>query len=641
MKNIFKLLNSREKSNNTVESVNEIREPKLNSEKLPPVDSMDAEILYSDGSRYRGGIKGGKRNGLGTLVLLTTSENKEKLSISSVDVVILEEIKTLSQYNAKWMVVEKKAASEEAKLEANNAIKQNHAILLEKIGLLSAKHSIWNARNDPSIDEVQKSMSEKVLIKNNNIINELCNDSNNFSIDNSFGIIYEGCWYDDLFQGNGTYIWVDGSKYEGEFYLGKICGKGKHTKPNGDTYLGFFHEGLKQGRGTSSWANGDSHVGYWWAGKINGKGKYTWANGGCFNGKFRVDSRSGAGTEIFPDGSQYTGLWKSDKIYGSGTFKSVDGVTYEGKWNSQKLYEFRMGLINSTSDVLDVNKSNELLTVKFEDTVSSYIEDQFDKLIGLTEVKNEIRQQANLLKIQQLRMNSGLKNLSGPSRHLIFAGNPGTGKTIFARIVAGMYMRLGILKTDKVIEVDRSGLVAGYIGHTAIKTKELFESALDGVLFIDEAYSLVKEGSAYSDFGQEAVETLLKLMEDNRERIVVIVAGYKTKMDEFISSNPGLSSRFNRYISFPNYSIEELWLILKLFSEDNNYEIDDSVKDYLLPVISRDIEFLGEGFGNARYIRNIFEKVLQIQATRLVNSVVKPTKDDLVKLILSDFEAAV
>jgi SpoVK/Ycf46/Vps4 family AAA+-type ATPase len=197
------------------------------------------------------------------------------------------------------------------------------------------------------------------------------------------------------------------------------------------------------------------------------------------------------------------------------------------------------------------------------DDIHFFIENQFSKLIGLDKVKQEIRQQAKFIEVQKLRSEHGIKNSSSPSRHLVFAGNPGTGKTIFARIVAGMYMRLGILKTDNVVEVDRGGLVAGYVGHTAIKTKEVFESALDGILFIDEAYALVKEGGSFTDFGQEAIDTLLKLMEDNRDRIVVIVAGYKGKMNTFIASNPGLSSRFNKRIDFPNYSIEELWLILE------------------------------------------------------------------------------
>jgi stage V sporulation protein K len=274
-------------------------------------------------------------------------------------------------------------------------------------------------------------------------------------------------------------------------------------------------------------------------------------------------------------------------------------------------------------------------------TASEYIEDQFEPLVALENVKQEIRQQARLIEVQKMRDEVGLKNLNSTSRHLVFSGNPGTGKTIFARIVAGMYQRLGIIKTDKVVEVDRSGLVAGYVGHTAIKTKEVFESALDGVLFIDEAYTLAKDGGSSTDFGQEAIDTILKLMEDHRDRIVVIVAGYKEKMDRFISSNPGLSSRFNRNIDFPNYTVDELWEILYGLAKSTNYAIDQDVSDFLKPIIAAEMSDGGENFGNARYIRNLFERVIQLQAARLMTNAKTPSKTELMQLTMSDFQQAV
>ncbi len=201
-----------------------------------------------------------------------------------------------------------------------------------------------------------------------------------------------------------------------------------------------------------------------------------------------------------------------------------------------------------------------------------------------------------------------------------------------------MYLRLGILKTDKVIETDRSGLVAGYMGQTATKTKEIFESALDGVLFIDEAYALKTE--AEYDFGSEAIDTLLKLMEDYRDRIVVIVAGYEGLMESFLNSNPGLASRFNRYLRFPNYTSEELLEILNRQCHDNNYGLDNSTKVYLKQVFDAEIPRQGENFSNARFVRNLFERAIEMQATRLLTTGASVSKEHLMNLLSSDFADA-
>ena len=649
-------------------------------------DSVDTVINYPDGSVYRGAVKEYKRDGYGTLILLKNSVNDKVLSLSPECQDAWNELLKINQYNFDWNKILLKASNEDEINKANEAISTNKGLIKDKNKILfdnlcldgndviynhlKDKNSIeldltcgvlphldlifkirnikkiqeynvyWAKQLDLDITDSDKEKAQKAIKDNDSIIQtslEAVQEYKYFAI----GFMYFGEWKNDLFHGKGTYYWIDGTTYVGEFYRGQIYGKGKLKKPSGETYEGFFVNGAKHGKGKTNWADGDSHVGYWWDGDISGRGTYTWGSGGVFDGKFKNNLRSGKGVETFAEGSKFVGIWREGKIYGNGIFTDSHGNVTEGKWTNDKLLQARNANINNTT--FQNNELNKADNFGFSNNsdVNSYIESQFQKLIGLHDVKKEIRQQAKFIEVQKLREDAGLQNSKSPSRHLVFAGNPGTGKTIFARIVAGMYYRLGILKSDKVVEVDRGGLVAGYIGHTAIKTKEVFESALDGVLFIDEAYALVKEGGSFTDFGQEAIDTLLKLMEDNRDRIVVIVAGYKGKMDSFISSNPGLSSRFNKRIDFPNYSIDELWLILEMFAKENSYEIDGNVKEFLLPFFIKDIESYGESFGNARYIRNIFEKVLQIQATRLMSTSVKPSKAELIQLTLADFELSI
>lgn len=269
--------------------------------------------------------------------------------------------------------------------------------------------------------------------------------------------------------------------------------------------------------------------------------------------------------------------------------------------------------------------------------IIGFVSHQFNGFIGLASVKQEILKQASLMAMQKIRSEHGLRNPTSPSRHLVFLGNPGTGKTTIARIIAGMYARLGILKTEHVVETDRSGLVAGYLGQTAIKTRNAIESALDGVLFIDEAYSLAKD---HDEFGAEAIDTLLKLMEDYRERLVVIVAGYETPMKHFIATNPGLASRFNRYINFPNYTPEELLEILEGFCDPVHYIIDVLARPLILNTFEREIEAQGDRFGNARYIRNLFERVIELQARRLLLSGGAAGRYELMHLLTVDFSEA-
>lgn len=236
-----------------------------------------------------------------------------------------------------------------------------------------------------------------------------------------------------------------------------------------------------------------------------------------------------------------------------------------------------------------------------------------NELVGLDAVKKEIETLTNFIKIQQLRIQKGLKT-SSVSYHCIFTGNPGTGKTTVARIVASIYKDLGVLKKGHLVETDRAGLVAEYVGQTAVKTNKKIDEALDGVLFIDEAYSLIGKGQ---DYGKEAIATLLKRMEDERERLVVILAGYSDEMKQFIDSNPGLQSRFNRYIEFSDYSANELMQIFDFNIKKYDYTITPPARNALQDFFDQAIASKDKNFGNARFVRNIFEKTLECQANRL------------------------
>ena len=242
--------------------------------------------------------------------------------------------------------------------------------------------------------------------------------------------------------------------------------------------------------------------------------------------------------------------------------------------------------------------------------------EELEGLIGLKNVKQEIKTLANLVKVQQARKEEGLKN-STLSYHLVFTGNPGTGKTTIARIIASIYKDLKILKKGHLVETDRSGLVAEYLGQTAVKTNAVIDTALDGVLFIDEAYSLTDENDSY---GKEAVATLLKRMEDDRDRLVVILAGYTENMTHFIMTNPGLESRFNKYIEFTDYNAEELFQIFMRLAHKYDYLVDEEAQQIIKDLINIEIESKDKQFGNARFVRNLFENILANQANRLANN---------------------
>ncbi|MCW2849163.1 MAG: ATPase [Marmoricola sp.] len=259
---------------------------------------------------------------------------------------------------------------------------------------------------------------------------------------------------------------------------------------------------------------------------------------------------------------------------------------------------------------------------------------ELDALIGLERVKREVHRQVALLRVERLRGEAGLKSPT-MTRHLVFTGNPGTGKTTVARLVAGIYHALDLLSQGQLVEVDRSELVAGYLGQTATKTADVVASAAGGVLFIDEAYSLTGIGSSGDQYGQEAVDTLVKEMEDRRDDLVVIVAGYPAPMQAFIAANPGLASRFRTTIEFEDYTDEELVAILEQLAAGADYEVLPEAVERFREVLGHTPR--GDGFGNGRFARNALEAAIGHHAWRL-QEVEAPTLDQLRQLVATDFD---
>ncbi|MDR3310626.1 MAG: AAA family ATPase [Oscillospiraceae bacterium] len=262
---------------------------------------------------------------------------------------------------------------------------------------------------------------------------------------------------------------------------------------------------------------------------------------------------------------------------------------------------------------------------------------ELDALVGLDEIKQSVRSLINLVKVRRLREDAGLPE-TAISLHMVFLGNPGTGKTTVARILGGLYRAVGALSKGHLVETDRSGLVAGFVGQTAIKTSDIVKSALGGIMFIDEAYALAPE-RADNDFGREAIETLLKLMEDNRGDLVVIVAGYTGEMNRFIESNPGLQSRFSRYFSFGDYEPAQLFAIFKGLCGKSEYTLSEDAETFAVSMFDKLYENRGRNFGNGRDVRNFFERAVAAHSDRIA-ALGSPTKDDLTKMMVVDLQKA-
>jgi len=274
---------------------------------------------------------------------------------------------------------------------------------------------------------------------------------------------------------------------------------------------------------------------------------------------------------------------------------------------------------NAIPEIRTINETQQELDELFN---------ELNSLIGLERVKFEVRKLIQFAKIQKLRQEEGLGSIN-LSLHSVFYGSPGTGKTTVARIYGKMLKAIGLLQDGHLVETDRAGLVANYIGQTANKTDEKVEEAIGGVLFIDEAYSLYKGEDSQWDFGSESIEILMKRMEDNRSNLAVIVAGYPEPMDRFLNSNEGFKSRFANHVHFDDYTPEELLRIFLLLCNQNNYKILDSTVELIKKVILDVYENKNKSFGNARFCRNIFEKAIRNQALRVGEMQNKPTISQL------------
>lgn len=309
----------------------------------------------------------------------------------------------------------------------------------------------------------------------------------------------------------------------------------------------------------------------------------------------------------------------------------ADGVITKVEQESLKNIRMRIYKSGSKNDEGAKTKKGEDIPAMPNETIDDVLE-ELNQMVGMENVKEEIQSLINFLKVQQRRMERGV-NKTLLSLHAVFFGPPGTGKTTIARYIGRIYKAMGFLKKGHLVETDRAGMVAGYVGQTSSKVDEIVKKSLDGVLFIDEAYALIREDSG-SDYGKEAIDILLKRMEDYRDRFVVVLAGYPDEMQIFLDANPGIRSRFNRYFTFNHYEPKELVEVFKIFCKKAGFVADEGAEKRLVEVFRILCDNKDRTFGNGRLARNLFEKTIEKQANRIINIV--PITDEILNTITAE-----
>lgn len=462
-------------------------------------------------------------------------------------------------------------------------------------------------------------------------------------------VYYDGHFRNDLMDGYGVlyyeedviapfkdlreqYPHLNRPQFEGDFVHGMKKGKGIQYYPSGFLqYEGDFMWNHMQGAGKlyyvpetptsielQSGVTALHYEGYFFEDMKHGKGKVFSRQGELeAEGQFKEDVMTGKGTLYYANGqASYIGDLVNGEKHGRGDYYNEDGkIIYSGEF---------------------IHGERLRITPEIEREINK-LQAQLDGLVGLPNAKKELHNLINFIKIQSLRVDHGLTSFP-ITYHLVFSGNPGTGKTTVARIIGQIYKHLGVLSSGHFVETDRAGLVAGYVGQTALKVQEVVKKATGGVLFIDEAYALINDKQ--DAFGKEAIDSLLKAMEDLRDDLVIIVAGYTELMEEFLQANPGFKSRFNHFVQFDNFSTDELYEIFAMLCKNNDYRYGDAFVQHMKTQLNQIPVETIPNFSNGRYIRNVFEKLVTIQSNRLIQQQ-NITRDELMEFTDADIVQAI